>query len=186
MKTHKIGSISTGTLRTEDLLSTFASTLERLILINGDYFAKPENFSERDRLNALVGEAQDAFGDDGETLTEEGETNGPEIVDSLIDALQEFAPSFCTFGAHVGDGADFGFWPDVDAAREGVEFVSFKNHDAARRAGVETDKDDPAYPAPTFRGEWLHVNDHGNATLYLRTGHPNAPLFTDRELWSVV
>lgn len=186
MKTAKIGSISSGTLRTEDLLSTFGSTLESLILINGDHFAKPENLSERDRLNKLRGDAQDCFADDGETLTEDGEESGPEIVDELIDALQMFAPSFCTFGAHPGDGADFGFWPDVDAARDGVEFVSFKSHDAARRAGVETDKDDTAYPSPTFRGEWLHVNDHGNATLYLRTGHPSAPLFTDRELWSVV
>lgn len=55
---------------------------------------------------------------------------------------------------------------DVDSAREECEFVS---------AGCGE------YPDTGFRGEWLHVSDHGNATLYVRGDNGE-----DREVWSVV
>lgn len=55
---------------------------------------------------------------------------------------------------------------DVDGAREDVGFVSSKDAD---------------YPPADYRGEWLHVSDHGNATLYVR-----GPGGKDTELWSVV
>lgn len=32
-------------------------------------------------------------------------------VDDLVDRLNDVAPAGCYFGAHWGDGADFGFWP---------------------------------------------------------------------------
>jgi hypothetical protein len=53
-----IGSVSTATLRTEDLLESFQSALEGLIFVNGDYFSLPENFAQRDRLNGILGAAQ--------------------------------------------------------------------------------------------------------------------------------
>lgn len=55
---------------------------------------------------------------------------------------------------------------DVDGAREDVGFVSTKEQD---------------YPSDDYRGEWLHVSDHGNATLYCRDEKGN-----DVEIWSVV
>lgn len=54
---------------------------------------------------------------------------------------------------------------DVDGAREDVGFVSTKDQD---------------YPADDYQGEWLHVSDHGNATLYNRVDGK------DTEIWSVV
>lgn len=166
IKPASFGSVSTGTLRTEDLLSKFASELEWQIQRNGDYFAMPENFSERDRLNNLIGEAQDCFAEDGETLTEEGEESAPEIIDEIQDALQSFAPAYGYFGAHFGDGADFGFWVNIEGVKEEVEFVSSKAQE---------------YPDDEFRGEWLHVSDHGNATLYVR-GEDGK----DVEVWGIV
>lgn len=55
---------------------------------------------------------------------------------------------------------------DVDSAREQVEFISSSKQD---------------YPPDDYRGEWLHVSDHGNATLYNR-GEDGK----DVEIWSFV
>lgn len=167
MKLATLGSVSTGTLRTEDLLSTFLRELERQIGRNGDFFSKPENFPLRDRLAGLIGESQDCFSDDGEAVREDREDVADELVaESLPDALSLFAPPYCYFGSHPGDGADFGYWlEDVERIKEQVEFVSSRAEE---------------YPADDFTGEWLHINERGNCTLYVRENGK------DREIWSVV
>lgn len=55
---------------------------------------------------------------------------------------------------------------NVEEATEDCEFVSSKDQD---------------YPADDYRGEWLHVSDHGNATLYCR-GEDGK----DIEVWATV
>lgn len=160
----RFGSISHGTLRTEDLLSAFTSELEWQVGRNGDFLSRPENFPMRDRLANLIGEAQDAWAPDGETLADEG--TAAELVDELADALQEFTPTYGYFGSHPGDGSDFGFWVDVESVKEQVGFVSSKSQE---------------YPDAGFVGEWLHVSDHGNATLYVRDASGK-----DAEIWSIV
>ncbi len=84
-----------------------------------------------------------------------------EMADSALDYLNglDGLPPYCSFS--FDDNSLFLF-PDVESARESVDFVSRKERDET------TDEDDPAFPARDFRGEWLHVSDHGNATLYLR------------------
>lgn len=169
MKTAKIGTISHGTLRTEDLLSTFISELESLMLINGNYFAQPLNRSHRDRLTRMIGDAQDCFDENGEDISdEEKQQIALDLVSlEMPDALNEFAPPYCYFGAHPGDGSDFGFWPmEIEDVKEQVEFVS--------------DEDDE-YPFAGYRGEWLHINERGNCTLYVR-GEDGK----DVEIWSLV
>ncbi len=169
----RIGEVSSATLRTEDLLSSFSSALEDCITINGGFLSLPENFPMRDRLAKLLGEAQDAWNEDGDELQDED--NASELVQELADALNEFAAPYCSFGAHCGDGALFGFWPDIDGAREDCGFVSSKRQD-------EPDAD--------FRGEWLSISDHGNATLYVREDNTTDAFakdgYVDREIWSVV
>ena len=53
----------------------------------------------------------------------------------------------------------------IENAQEDVGFISSK---------------DQEYPADDYEGEWLHVSDHGNATLYVRENGK------DREIWGVV
>jgi len=111
-----IGTISHGTLRPEDLLRAFADELE--------YLDADGKYAE------LIAEAR----------------AGDDVVAELEDALNEFAPPYCYFGAHPSDGADFGFWPDMDAIAE-LPLVA-----------------DPAdVPEGT---ECAFVNDHGNVTVY--------------------
>lgn len=165
LKPATFGSISHGTLRTEDLLSAFTSELEWQVSRNGAFLSRPENFPLRDRLANLIGEAQDAWAPDGETLADE-EQAAELVNESLMDALQEFAPTYGYFGSHPGDGSDFGFWVDVESVKEQVEFVSSKSQD---------------YPDAGFVGEWLHVNERGNCTLYVRDESGK-----DVEIWSIV
>lgn len=91
------------------------------------------------------------------------------------DAMSELADEAVSF-LNEQETRSFMYWThednslflcvDVDRAREECEFVS---------AGCGE------YPDAGFRGEWLHVSDHGNATLYVR-GDDGA----DTEVWSVV
>lgn len=116
MKHAPPGSISSGTMHPRDFLPAFVGTLEGLLFVNGDHFSLPENRKERDRLNELIGEAQDCFDDDGELKSDDdiGTEGTNEIMESLFDALESFAPPDHYFGSHPGDGADFGFWPVED------------------------------------------------------------------------
>ena len=165
LKCASVGSISQGTLKTDDLLTAFGNELEWQIKRNGAFLSMPENFPMRDRLAKLLGESQDAWQDDGETLQDE--ENASELVSELQDALGEFCLPYFYFGTHPGDGSDFGFWPiEIDEIKEQVGFVSSESQDS---------------PDADFIGEWLSVNDHGNCTLYVRNQDGS-----DTEIWGIV
>lgn len=141
------GSISTGTLLPSDLIPAFCDELRAL---RG---AVPAGLW-RDARRAM---ASESVMDD----------IGPELLSDLIDALNEFAPAYGYFGAHPGDGADFGFWLADDFEQ------------VARDDGALFVLDTSAVPAG-YSGEVVHVNDHGNVTLYAAR---NGQL---REIWAVV
>lgn len=103
------GSISHGTLRSEDLVPALADELRRL---RG---ALPRDMANNVRaFNA------------GKYDTDHG--CDVELVNDLCDALNEYAPDYGYFGAHPDDGADFGFWLSEnwqqDARDDGVPFVA--------------------------------------------------------------
>ena len=128
MAQFSIGSISTGTLRPEDLLPTFARELER---------HAPDH--------AFVHEANATL------VYDDGDAS--ELINEIQDALQEHCPPFVTFGAHPGDGADFGFWPDMDTLNEALVDPYF--------ALIEGE----IYQIPRDEEVLIKRNDHGNVTV---------------------
>jgi hypothetical protein len=150
-----LGSISHGTLRPQDLLSSFLSELEWQLQRNRNYFAQPENRDERDKLNGLIGEAQDCFTDDGQDIRDESYDVAEEMVNERFpDALQTFCKPYCYFGAHGGDGSDFGYWPSHDQIEE---LPQISDNSAEAIAAEQSDD---------CLTDVYYVNDHGNVTVY--------------------
>lgn len=89
-----IGTVSHGTLRTEDLLPAFAAELRRVT-------SHPGNLT-------LAAEAEAIMNFESEEASE--------LCNDLIELLNEYAPEGMYFGAHEGDGSDFGWWPCADTS----------------------------------------------------------------------
>lgn len=156
MKTAEIGSVSTGTLRTEDLVEAYAEALEKLLKKQTTRFKRAPY---RAALRSAAAWERKLF--NPPVLHDD---LGVQIAELLGDLLQDFAPSLCYFGAHEGNASDFGFWPSDG---------SIDDFDGPRvQAG------DP--PPRGHLGEYLSVTDHGNLSLMVatRTG--------TREIWSIV
>jgi hypothetical protein len=85
-------------------------------------------------------------------------------LESLFNMLDEHAPAWMYFGSHPGDGSDYGFWLS-DSLED--DFDGLKVDDLSE--------------IPTgYTGEVLHVNDHGNMTLYARKRGKLS------EIWAIV
>lgn len=88
------GTVSHGTLRTEDLAPAFLSVLQELNLT---------------RWSEISQEYADAL-----AHLEQGLEPNPDdeqaLMEALHDALNDAAPEGWFFGAHEGDGSDFGFF----------------------------------------------------------------------------
>ena len=98
-KTIELGTLIHGTLRDEDLLTAFADELVRL----GGTVTQ----DLRDLINACEQ-------DNWELSDDMQEEVSFAINETLINKLNEYAPPHTYFGAHEGDGSDFGFWPELD------------------------------------------------------------------------
>jgi hypothetical protein len=107
MTQFKLGSISTGTLRTEALLQRFADTLKAC----GSTSNEIDN--AYDFVNAI--ETED---------NPDGNPDAQLIMDLLWKALEAMCPPFIYFGALEGDGADFGFWVDNVAVDDVITTAS--------------------------------------------------------------
>lgn len=94
-----------------------------------------------------------------------------EASESAIEYLNGLESRTGMHWSNNGEAGAFGLWADVESARDSVGFVSSKEQE---------------YPDEDFRGEWLHVNDHGNCTLYIREEREGHSLSVDREIWSLV
>jgi hypothetical protein len=133
-----IGSISSGTMRAEDLIDPYLDALEQL---DAEQYAS--FIEDADVAKWLAGdEVED------ETLDE--------LVNELHDKLNDLAPPFFYFGSHEGDGADFGFWFSSDSFESACQDGDILKLDA----GDEWPEDIEGY---SYVAE---VTDHGNVTLY--------------------
>ena len=144
----QLGSISSGTLRTEDLQESFAHAIKRL--------------TEAPHYEQLAWLA-----------IEDGSLD---MVDELQEALNELCPPFVYFGTHPPKdcdcdglhgshwsncasktyGADFGFWPDHDALQDAT------SHAYANHAITVPVSDTREFEA---EGAIVQVSDHGNVTV---------------------
>jgi len=147
-----LGSVIEGTMRPETLIPAFAGELKEAI---------GNRREEENRLLVQKAESIISYEDENadETFAEVKEEMS-ELVNELTDALNEYAPPFVRFGAHEGDGAAFGWWPDLDSLHEAISY------------GVKMDDERVYLPDD---GMVVHINDHGNVTLYSLT-----------EVWSCV
>lgn len=140
-KVARFGSVSSGTMRTEDLLDAFADELECL---------------DTDKAHAqLIEDARKYLENDQDESDPDGDI-GAEIVDEMFSAMNEFAPPFGHFGAHPGDGADYGFWFSEDCFNDAVHAGEV----------VKVDAGDEWPDLPDGVQYVAEVTDHGNLTLY--------------------
>jgi len=137
----QFGSVSCGTMRAEDLIPRFANEL--------DYLAGNirENFDLIMRASALLMDDDCYYLDDEEVQ---------DVLNRLFDALDNLAPPYAYFGAHPGDGSDYGFWLSDDLAEN---FDGWIIDDSQKGAGE---------PPANYCGEILHINDHGNTSLLVQ------------------
>lgn len=119
---------------------------------------------------------------DEDTLGEDDAQMLSECADEVIDWLNSQETRPFLYWANNGEADAFGLWPNVEGAKEDVGFVSH----SARNHTDECDPEDSERPCANYRGEWLHVNDHGNCTLYVREDSKNSDGYKDSEIWGVV
>ena len=97
--------VSEGTLRNEDLIPAFLHALEaRLdeVEAQGHDTAHMRRYIRE--IEERIETVPDYYGTDDANWDLAG----------LFDALNDYAPEGMRFGAHEGDGALYGFWPEED------------------------------------------------------------------------
>lgn len=149
-----LGTISHATMQPRDLIPAFASELERI--------AQRSNKSHR----ALIKEANAIEDYDSDSADRDMIDS---VLEELFDALNSYAPAYCYFGAHEGDGSDYGFWPSLDSLDEDT------------RSGEVLKVNDLSDVPRGYCGTIMQVSDHGNVELYARSKRGKL-----KSLWSCV
>jgi hypothetical protein len=101
MNTPTEGTLIHGTMRAADLIPAFLAEFKH---IDPNGYAGYLDGLEADGYNADVLLNMD---DDHEWYASDDAT---ELVDELFTMLDERSPEGCYFGAHPGDGCDYGYW----------------------------------------------------------------------------
>jgi len=114
----KLGSISHGTLRNEDLIPVLVRELQELKKeLVSDKDKTAEDIAEAQRIEEFLAEQAERENEDGYFDSEDAS----EDVNEMMDILTDNAPPFVYFGSHEGDGSDFGYWISFDAVEQAVD-----------------------------------------------------------------
>lgn len=100
-------SVSTGTLRTQDLLRAFAGELARITDTG-------RTITDQDLINDALAFAQRLDGPETGAAMAHALDYAADALSELTDRLNALAPEGHYFGSHPGDGADFGYWQTED------------------------------------------------------------------------
>jgi hypothetical protein len=155
-----IGSISSATMKPDDLIPSFCSELRYL--------------GHKSKKLSQIEHEINKVNTDKYYESEECEYD----LESLFDMLNDHALPYMYFGSHPGDSSDYGFW-----VSEGLEY-DFEgiilNEYGEYWQGYGSHKEQLESLPKRYTGELLEVSDHGNLTLYVyKNGR-------SREIWSVV
>lgn len=93
MKHFPIGSVSTATMREEDLIPTFCYELRNMPHVSRDHKRMVRQIEARTQTEGYY-QSEECMWD----------------LESLFGSLNAYAGPFLYFGSHPGDGADYGFW----------------------------------------------------------------------------
>jgi hypothetical protein len=160
-----IGSVHSASHREEDLIPAFISELDdrKEALSLDDSIPEMDRVKEVSRLDAVIADIEGRMYDEQGEYREDywtSEEASYDLNETLFQELGQFAPPFCSFGAHEGDGADFGYWWSSeafdDAVNEGTVLKVDELPDESEIAEMDKDVE---YVA--------QVSDHGNVELYL-------------------
>jgi DNA repair protein RadC len=98
------GSVISGTLRPQDLIPAFLDVLRDVAPAHDE------------QITAAAFPLPPAFALEDDTSDWWTSEQATDLLAELLDLLDEHAPDGHYFGAHPGDGADYGFWPIDDDA----------------------------------------------------------------------
>jgi hypothetical protein len=148
MRNHNIGSVSSATMLPEDLIPSFLWELEH---------QRPLRRIHGRLVREITARMATANYFDGDDCSDD--------LDELFTALDDYSPEGFYFGAHPGDGADFGYWLSESFTED---------FDGLR-------VDDLSEVPRGYVGSILLVKDHGNMSLYVKARNHRLT-----ECWSIV
>ena len=179
-----LGTISHGTMRVQDTMPALLSALDGIRLSPEDrqtcdevqqcldtWIALDELFVDAEE-NILTELARSAASVDADDLLFDLETN---MHETLIPLAEGYVPDYCYVGSHPGDGSDLGVWICEDLFDDTTQ-GSYDGYCWRLRENNHPDEEN----IPDDMSHALAVHDHGNATLYRRSGRQWA------ECWAIV
>src|ERR1022692_1305816 len=145
---HNIGTVSQATMLHSDLIPSFVYDLEHQTNRTRAHYNLCRSINARMKADDYF-ESEDADYD----------------LESLFDALNDYAPVGFYFGGSIGDGCDYGYW---------LSETFTENFDGLQVQDLSE--------VPTgYVGLVMSTNDHGNMSLYAY--HRN---HQHTELWAIV
>ena len=171
--TLELGTISHGTMRVQDTMPALLSALDGIRLSAADRQTCSGVEQSFDAWIAVDAEAYRAVSGpwDADDLLCDLEI---EMNDTLLPLAESYVPDYCYVGSHPGDGSDLGVWVCEDLFDDTTQ----GSYDGYCFRSTES-----PWPSPGLsldHSHWLQINDHGNATLYRRSGSRWT------ECWSIV